>query len=57
MDYEKTIDIILKDSDKAEVEIQKRAGGSVLYVHVNGVTILRLMSRPDIKVTVPSNGN
>jgi hypothetical protein len=53
MDYEKTIDIILKDSDKSEVEIQKRTGGLVLYVHVNGVTILRLMSRTDIKVTVP----
>lgn len=40
----KQIDLVCDDSDQVEVEAQVRPdeGGFVLYVHLNGATILRL---------------
>lgn len=40
----KPIDVVAAPADNVEVEIQDRGGsqGRTLYVHVNGITVLRI---------------
>lgn len=45
VDNYQAIDIIATDLEPVEVEFQKRQDGKVIiYVHVNGITICRVMS-------------
>lgn len=41
-ELEETLDITGKSTDVVQVEVQKRLNDDVLYVHVNGITILRM---------------
>lgn len=39
---EEMVDVVMEKNDAMQVEFQKQITGLTLYVHINGVTILRV---------------